>query len=314
MRRLAEAVGLLEDAPRFALDHGIAPSNRRSASLETGSLGRAALESLVELKTSVDTLALAKAQAHKLQHTAVVSNLRALEAQNVMKYLRDNADGAVGGQMATGPGFGLGEAPKSSSPSLGGIANQARSSYGFAGNLVSGGAASESSTATPSARKGEEPIDNDSLQIKDDIGDVVELTRKVRYNSTRLAEFIGMASDKADSALRDAAYELNFPGFPQPSVPRPAALRTAPRPADLAPTWLDFLHSSATLGTDPYPPLPHDERDAFGLSPGVGMGSASTPDAELARNVGKMGGAAAAGKALAGGQPVHLGGLLKGLA
>lgn len=316
MRRLVE-----EGSPGLVLGHGSAPGHRRSASLETGYLGRAALESLVELKTSADALLVAKAQAHKLQHTTLVSNLRALEAQNVLKYLRDQAEGeGLPGQMASGPGFGFGEESKPRSPMLGDITSVAggfgrglTALGGLAGKLAtasSGDAVESVAGDVDSGRREEHAIDNDSVKVQDDISEIVDLTLRARRDATRLAEFIGRASDKANLALRGSAVELNIPGFPPPPLPRPATARTAPRPADLAPAWLDFLHASPSPKTDPYPPLPFEERDPLGRTESM----ATPPGAEFGPVAGKAGRALAAGNALAAGKPVDLGGLLKALA
>lgn len=269
-RRVSEVASLLDTGPAptlVGLGGGVPV---RSAALETGGVGRAAIQSLVSLQTAADFLTLTRAQAAKLRHTVAVSNLRALEAQNVVKYLQaQGSSEGVKGQLAGGPGFGLAEEPAvgpASGADLAGSANRAGlSALGGLGKLaarsITGGSNSAAVTSGSSAAsEGGDALDGQAMDITDDLRDVVESTYKAKYKAERLAEFIGQGSEKADTALRAAAEELNLPGFPVNKTS--AAPCSGPlRPAGLTPSWMDFIYASRSPGADPYQTL--EGRDPF---------------------------------------------------
>lgn len=111
-RGVAAAAGALLDG-RYSQVH------EHSAGYDTSGVGRDGLRGLVELSTAANFLALSRAQAAKLRQTALVTNLRAAEAANVLKYLEDHGgERAHAGpgepkrivaQFASGPGFGVGD-------------------------------------------------------------------------------------------------------------------------------------------------------------------------------------------------------------
>jgi len=284
------------------------------------------------MRTSADLLAASKAQARNMQRTTLVSNLRALEAQNVLKSLRAQGEGeGAFGQMASGPGFGFAEpeAKTSDLSAVGGDLAKAVGSaqkgisslHGLVGKLAAGGPdaalgdlSRKAAKAAGGRHRDGDPIDMASLELKDKLNAVVTATWKARSEADRLARFIGQASDKANVSLRDAAEDLRIPGFPPAALAKPPAPRPLPaKPADLAPAWLDFLFSAGSPGTSPYPALrgasPLDVQTESNLD------NASHPEADLRADVGSTADKVmSAGKAFATGKPMHVGGLLKALA
>jgi len=94
--------------------------------------------------------------------------------------------------------------------------------------------------------------DLDARDILEGVDNVMRASRRAVVNSTELANSVQRGAVAANSALRIAADELNYPGLPAETLPAPAPRRPrAPRPHDLAPSGLDFLFSSSN-GSDPY--------------------------------------------------------------
>lgn len=269
-------LGLSDQVPETSLSGQVVGYRtwRPSAAWDTSLLGGAAIRSLAGLNNSASLLALSNAQAVKMRRIAQVAMLRGMEAQNVIEFLRKDAEppieevSATGmpatseagiklrflkhhrWRIATGIGFGLADPEVHQT-----IQKNA------------GGGFSLSLPAVPTVPGASTPlqpqVDVYGYRIKNDLQRVVELSQEAVRNSAVLADRMTIATKAANEAARAAAAALQYPGMPPESVPM-LSLPTPPkvsRPTQVAPDYLDFLfatddsvlgHQSLGNMADPY--------------------------------------------------------------
>lgn len=261
--QLANAVEVARAVPEVGVD-GTAlgwRSWKPSAGYDTTSVGKAGMKALVGLNTSASLLNLADAQAAKLRKVVQVASIRASETQRVLKYLQENSEGPAW-SMASGPGFGRGE------PS------------------AQGGNGDASFAKKPE-------VDLEAYYISRAFEDVVSICRQAVDDASTVAGQVSSASRTANSAVKSAAAELNYPGFPPERLDTPVPRPRAPRPRDLAPAWLDFMFAS-TPRADPYSLPAGGGHSPFGFPP------LPTPGPETSAGSGAAGAATGPGGAASG--------------
>lgn len=209
---------------------------RPSAGYDTTFVGRAGLQGLVGISTAASLLKLSNAQALNLRKALQVAANRALEADRVVGFLQDDANGTgVVHQISGGKGFGSGSAAGVTAlPDPLAALNAAGGTGGAAGAL---GAVGQGSKL--------EAVDMDAYYTKEALDRTVVFTREALREAAYLADSVSKGNRTAKEALDSAAQELNYPGLPPEALMKSTSLKNpVSRPRDAAPAWLDFLFST----------------------------------------------------------------------
>lgn len=209
---------------------------RPSAGYDTTFVGRAGLQGLVGISTAASLLNLSNAQALNVRKALQVAATRALEADRVVGFLQDDANGTgVVHQISGGKGFGSGQAP------AGGTAFPDP----LAALSAAGGAAGAGTLGAVAQGGNLEAADMDAYYTKEALERTVAFTREALREAAYLADSVSKGNRTAKEALDSAAQELNYPGLPPEALLKSTSLKNpVSRPRDTAPAWLDFLFST----------------------------------------------------------------------
>mmetsp|Transcript_9329 Transcript_9329/g.18766 ORF Transcript_9329/g.18766 Transcript_9329/m.18766 type:complete len:281 (+) Transcript_9329:60-902(+) len=236
-----------------------------SAGYDTSAIGRMGMEGLVGLNTSASLMNLSRLQATKLRQSVQVLNIRASEAQNVVDFLQDDApEGAVAYQMHVGPGFGNKKPEASNDNGLLGPLDNIPVDKKSSGVLdaLSGG-----KKGTAEEKKKDLPTDLDGWYIKLALDDVMKFSRRAVRDAAYMQYLTSRGARMVNGAVRSAAEELRYPGFPAEALPTPSVRPPPNRPRNLAPAVLDLQFATAR-GTDPYKSWPgYEVHNPFGYPP-----------------------------------------------
>lgn len=238
------------------------------AGVETNPLGHDAIAGMTQLKTAADLMATLNAQAFRLRRLNLVAHIRALEAKNVVYYLEEHNGLPKPGQpapppkpgefpvvlrglkarLACGPGFGSGDCSYEDPTPITDQTSPALPMPG-AGGLGGGlGGGAGGAQANPWVQD----YDSAALDVRNAIKNLVEQTSRIREQADRFHAMASRANGMFVKTVNFSADELNMPGFSAPSPLLPTVKIRKPRPTMVAPSWLDFLYSGQSEGTDPY--------------------------------------------------------------
>eukprot|EP00927_Polykrikos_kofoidii_P068244 TRINITY_DN63600_c0_g1_i1.p1 TRINITY_DN63600_c0_g1~~TRINITY_DN63600_c0_g1_i1.p1 ORF type:complete len:285 (+),score=35.33 TRINITY_DN63600_c0_g1_i1:178-1032(+) len=247
-------------------------SDHASAAWDTTPVGRAAMRSLVGLKSSASLLDVYHSQASKLASIVDVAKIRALQAQrevDLLRQLSKKDPHALLGQIGEGPGFGNRDAQTGTDGNADVLSgtSEIASVFGGSGRKGKGkkpkrqgkrGSRNSRSRGGASSiagglmeREGDSDYDADGYNVTESLKALADITRQVSRDSQPLLRDAANANRSASSALQTAKRFLQFPGEPVELAVGFGGRGASLRPRELAPAWMDFVYASST-GSDPY--------------------------------------------------------------